>query len=91
MKPSMANSMANRACTIVDYRRFVRNSFILLVAVGFTVRLPKIPGTDIEIGFIEYDEGAFKKFSPYMVPNSTDVGITGVETCLILSSDTEAA
>lgn len=56
----------------------------------FTI-LPKIPGTDIEVGFIEYDEGAFKKFSPYMVPNSTDVGITGIETCLILSSDTEAA
>lgn len=56
----------------------------------FTV-LPKIPGTDIEIGFIEYDEGAFKKFSPYMVPNCTDVGITGIKRCSILSSDTELA
>ena len=40
--------------------------------------LPKIPGTPVEIGIIQYDGGAEKKSRPYMVPNTEDVGLTGL-------------
>lgn len=46
----------------------------------------RVPGTDIELGFIEYDTGAERKFAPYMVPNTREVGLKGLSSPTINSS-----
>lgn len=51
----------------------------------------KIPGTNIEVGFIEYDDGAEQKFAPYMVPNSTDIGLTGLTKPTVYSNEPNEA
>jgi len=45
----------------------------------------KIPGTNIELGFIEYDAGAEEQIKPYLVPNGADVGLTGLSRSTIYS------
>ncbi|GGX62657.1 hypothetical protein [Saccharospirillum salsuginis] len=55
------------------------------------ITLPKIPGTDIELGIIEYDEGAERKFEPFMVPNGTEVGLTGLSNPVIQSFHSDLA
>jgi len=40
----------------------------------------------MELGFIQYDEGAERKFAPFMVPNGTDVGLSGLSYPVIKSS-----
>ena len=40
---------------------------------------PPIPGTALEIGFIEYDPGVQEKFKSYAKPNSESNGIIGIE------------
>jgi len=47
----------------------------------------KIPGTNIELGFIEYDAGAEEQIKPYLVPNGSDVGLTGLSRPVIYSED----
>lgn len=42
------------------------------------ILLPEIPGTDIQIGFIQYDADAEEKFAAYMVPNASKNGINGI-------------
>lgn len=42
------------------------------------ILLPEIPGTDMQIGFIQYDSGAEDKFRPHMVPNAKENGIKGI-------------
>ena len=49
------------------------------------ILLPKISGTPIELGIIQYDEGAEKKFKPFMVPNAEDKGILGLAEARIVS------
>ncbi len=51
----------------------------------------KIPGTEIELGFIEYDKGAEAKFAPYMVPNSSENGISSIACAKILSTELDLA
>ena len=53
--------------------------------------LPTIPGTDLEIGFIEYDPGAREKLAPYLVPNAAENGITGVTNATLNLPLTETA
>ena len=56
------------------------------------ILLPKIPGTSIELGIIQYDEGAEKKFKPFMVPNAEDKGVLGlVEARIVSRAKDEAA
>ena len=49
----------------------------------------KIPGTEIELGFIEYDKGAEAKFAPFMVPNSSENGINSIAHARILSTEVD--
>lgn len=42
------------------------------------ILLPEIPGTDMQIGFIQYDSGAEEKLKPYMLPNAKENGIKGI-------------
>lgn len=51
----------------------------------------KIPGTEIELGFIEYDKGAEAKFAPFMVPNSNENGINSIARAKILSKELDLA
>ncbi len=51
----------------------------------------KIPGTEIELGFIEYDKGAEAKFAPFMVPNSSENGINSITRAKILSTELDLA
>ena len=51
----------------------------------------KIPGTKIELGFIEYDKGAEEKFAPFMVPNSSKNGINSIARAKILSTEIDLA
>ena len=53
--------------------------------------LPKIPGTGIELGFIAYDAGVENKMTPYMVPNGTDVGLSGMSGPTAYSNDPQRA
>lgn len=52
---------------------------------------PKIPGTNVELGFIQYDEGAEEKFAPYMVPNSSENGVTGIANTILYTRELQAA
>lgn len=53
--------------------------------------LPEIPGTPVELGIIRYDEGAEKKSRPYMVPNTEDIGLTGLsKACVYTERQSEA-
>ncbi|WP_028973920.1 hypothetical protein [Spirochaeta cellobiosiphila] len=51
----------------------------------------KIPGTEIELGFIEYDKGAESKFAPFMVPNSSENGINSISQAKVLSTKLDLA
>jgi len=69
--------------------RVERTSFKVLWGL-YTVKLPwrilllpPIPGTDMEISFIEYDKGAIEKYSKYWKPNSTENGITSINSATI--------
>lgn len=53
--------------------------------------LPKIPGTPIELGIIQYDAGAEEKSKPYMVPNAEDRGLLGLDRAIVSSEDREVA
>ena len=56
------------------------------------ILLPKIPGTPVELGIIQYDAGAEKKFKPFMVPNTEDKGLLGlVEARVVSRAKDEAA
>ncbi|MFG6096420.1 hypothetical protein SPB21_14265 [Leptothoe sp. ISB3NOV94-8A] len=53
--------------------------------------LPKIPGTRIELGIIQYDKGAEKKYAPFMVPNTKDKGIVGLRSACIYTDQVDEA
>ena len=55
------------------------------------ILLPQIPGTPVELGFIHYDTGAEAKAKPYMVPNTEDVGMTGLTGAAVLSREPSEA
>jgi len=48
-----------------------------------TLHLPQLPGSDIEISFIEYEPGIVEKWITQMKPNATSVGIQGIGGCEI--------
>lgn len=45
--------------------------------------LPPVPGTDLEISFIEYDPGSQDAFKPHMVPNADENGVVGVSSATV--------
>lgn len=47
------------------------------------IYLPVIPGTDLELGFIQYDPDPNDRIKQYLVPNSDENGISGIETATI--------
>lgn len=54
------------------------------------IYLPPIPGTNLEIGFIQYDPDPNDYIKQFLVPNSDENGITGIESGTIqlpLNSD----
>lgn len=54
---------------------------------------PKIPGTDIEIGFIEYDPDPRDIVKRYLIPNADQNGINGIRSvkfCLPLTENVRA-
>jgi len=53
--------------------------------------LPKIPGTDIEVGLIQYNPGVQEKNAPNLLPNSKELGLTGLSTPAVRSNDVPAA
>jgi hypothetical protein len=44
---------------------------------------PQIPGTDIEIGFIQYDPDPKDRIKKYLVPNADENGIEGIDSASI--------
>ena len=52
---------------------------------------PKLPGTDIELGFIQYDDGALARFRRYMVPNAEEQGLNGLSHAVLASHEPDAA
>ncbi len=55
--------------------------------------LPPLPGTEVEIGFIDYDPDPTDRMKGFMVPNADENGIPGVTAarmCLPLSTETRA-
>jgi Glyoxalase-like domain len=54
------------------------------------IYLPPIPGTDLEIGFIQYDPDPKDRIKQFLVPNAEENGIDGItsaEVVLPLSSE----
>jgi hypothetical protein len=47
------------------------------------IYLPPIPGTNLEIGFIQYDPDPSDRIKQYLVPNSDERGITGVSSARV--------
>lgn len=47
------------------------------------VYLPKIPGTSLEIGFIQYDPDPKDRIKQFLVPNSDEKGIVGIPSATI--------
>lgn len=47
------------------------------------IYLPPIPGTHLEIGFIEYDPDPQDRFKTYFTPNSDKYGIKGIHSAII--------
>lgn len=43
-----------------------------------SIYLPPVPGTDLELGFIEYDPVTETNLKEHMVPNAEEYGITGI-------------
>lgn len=50
-----------------------------------------LPGTGIEIGFIQYDPGTREKYAKSCVPNAADLGLIGLGAAQIASRDPQAA
>lgn len=44
---------------------------------------PPIPGTDLEIGFIQYDPDPKDRIKQYLVPNSDEKGISGISSGIV--------
>lgn len=44
-----------------------------------------IPGSLLELGFIQYDRGALDKFIAYMIPNASEHGIQGMDKLRLYS------
>lgn len=53
--------------------------------------LPKMPGTGLELGFIQYDASAQAKTKRFMVPNTEEAGLLGYQEAEVFSSDITAA
>lgn len=47
------------------------------------IYLPAIPGTDLEIGFIQYDPDPKDRIKQFLVPNADQNGITGISSAEI--------
>lgn len=47
------------------------------------IYLPPLPGTDFEIGFIQYDPDPKDRMKQFLVPNSDENGITGVHSATV--------
>ncbi|MGE0632287.1 MAG: VOC family protein [Pseudobdellovibrionaceae bacterium] len=47
------------------------------------IYLPEIPGTDLEIGFIQYDPDPNDRIKQYLVPNSDSNGIDGFSSATV--------
>ena len=45
--------------------------------------LPPVPGTGVEIGFIQYDPDPKDRLKAFMPPNADEKGVTGVTACAI--------
>ncbi len=76
--------------------RIERTSFKVFFGL-YTVKLPwrilllpALPGTSVEISFIEYDRGVIERYSKYWKPNSRDNGITGIASASIQVPDFDA-
>ncbi|TET21576.1 MAG: hypothetical protein E3J71_09460 [Candidatus Stahlbacteria bacterium] len=48
-----------------------------------SLHLPRIPGTDMDISFLEYDEEAKEEIKLLMKPNAEEYGITGIHRAKI--------
>jgi len=73
--------------------RIERTSFKVLFGL-YTVKLPwrilllpPLPGTDVEISYIQYDPGTIDKFAKYWKPNSRENGINGIHSADIHVQD----
>lgn len=80
------HELKERNMNIEKPRRPVFKSLFGLInqpAPWRSLYLPPIPGTSLEIDFLQYDKGAFERFSVYMKPNSTKKGITGIHKAKI--------
>lgn len=53
--------------------------------------LPPIPGTGVEIGFIEYDRDPKDRMKSFMVPNADEHGLSGVSDAVLRLPLSEAA
>ena len=53
--------------------------------------LPTLPGTNMEISFIQYDPGVSERFAKYLKPNSTEKGIMGIKNAQINVPDLKEA
>jgi len=47
------------------------------------IYLPPVPGTEFELGFIQYDPDPKDRIKKYLVPNSDEVGIDGIHSAAI--------
>lgn len=55
------------------------------------ILLPPLPGTKIEIGFIQYDDAVQSRLRKYFEPNTDKIGINGLEIKRIASSNVVSA
>lgn len=82
----MANELSARGVSVQGPERISFKALFGLVRKNLpwqVLYLPAIPGTDLEIGFIQYDPDPKDRIKQYLVPNSDENGITGVHSATV--------
>lgn len=98
LQTSDIRSVANRLCangfSIDGPKRLSFKGFFGLIKKTLPwelIYLPPIPGTDLEIGFIQYDPDPKDRIKQYLVPNADENGIIGIPSAEVSLSLSEEA
>lgn len=90
---SVANKLRAYGLAIDGPKRLSFKGFFGLIKKTLPwelIYLPAIPGTDLEIGFIQYDPDPKDRIKQFLVPNADENGIAGItsaEVTLPLSAE----
>lgn len=78
---SVATRLRSQGLAIEGPKRLSFKGFFGLIKKTLPwelIYLPPIPGTDLEIGFIQYDPDPKDRIKQFLIPNADENGITGI-------------